>query len=364
MTDWHNDHGGSEVLAACTSPASFWTPNLLRPESAWIEHAPFAFWLVDALRPKVIVELGCYSGFSYFVFCQAVQRLSLNTRCYAIDHWKGDVHSGFYGEDIFAAVSSHNELHYNSFSRLVRSEFHQAVTHFNEHSINLLHIDGVHSYDAVKSDFDHWRLHVSNDGIALFHDINVRERGFGVWQLWNELTKDHRHFAFLHGNGLGVLGLGERFADPLEKLFDCAADTEATAQIRLVYSRLGLALSDRIAHEALAGRLRKVEAEASELGRQARRQSYLCAIGSERAAEIERLRGQVQEINQVVSQRDAELHRLCNEHDADVHRLRNEHNAEISRLRGSLSWRATAPLREVMRFLRRIWRMCYRHNAG
>ncbi len=27
-------------------------------QSAWVEHVPFAFWLVDALRPRVVVELG------------------------------------------------------------------------------------------------------------------------------------------------------------------------------------------------------------------------------------------------------------------------------------------------------------------
>lgn len=35
---------------------------LLQPpmlaESAWLEHAPFAAWLIEKLRPKCLVELG------------------------------------------------------------------------------------------------------------------------------------------------------------------------------------------------------------------------------------------------------------------------------------------------------------------
>ena len=58
------------------SPASYWMPDLING-SAWLEHAPFGFWIVEALRPRMIVELGVHGGFSYSVFCQAVQRLHL-----------------------------------------------------------------------------------------------------------------------------------------------------------------------------------------------------------------------------------------------------------------------------------------------
>ena len=75
-------------------------PIIVR-ESAWLEHAPFAFWLTAALRPRTVVELGVHRGFSYFAFCQAVRRLELDTRCFAVDHWVGDAHAGFYGEDVY-----------------------------------------------------------------------------------------------------------------------------------------------------------------------------------------------------------------------------------------------------------------------
>ena len=45
-------------LRDCLSPASFWLPEQLGPQHSWVEHAPFAFWLAEALRPRIIVELG------------------------------------------------------------------------------------------------------------------------------------------------------------------------------------------------------------------------------------------------------------------------------------------------------------------
>src|SRR5678815_2668552 len=48
----------------------------------WVGHIPFAFWLVEALRPRIIVELGVHSGNSYCAFLQAAQSLALPAQCY------------------------------------------------------------------------------------------------------------------------------------------------------------------------------------------------------------------------------------------------------------------------------------------
>jgi len=64
---------------------AFSTPKRLTRHSFWVEHIPFAFYLVDLLRPKRIVELGTQHGDSYCAFCQAVHELDLKTRCCAVD---------------------------------------------------------------------------------------------------------------------------------------------------------------------------------------------------------------------------------------------------------------------------------------
>jgi hypothetical protein len=97
-------------------PSLFWHPHCL-PQSAWVEHVPFAFWLSATHKPNSIVELGSHFGLSYFAFCQAVQNLQLPTKCYAIDTWQGDPHAGYYGDDVFEYVKkySHN-LHYTGWA--------------------------------------------------------------------------------------------------------------------------------------------------------------------------------------------------------------------------------------------------------
>lgn len=233
-----------DELSLCLSPPSFWVPHLINT-SAWIEHAPFAFWLVKAISPNTIVELGAHQGYSYFVFCQAIQQLALSTRCYAIDTWKGDEHSGFYGEEVFQNFNAYNNQQYSGFSRLIRSTFDDALDYFLDGSIDILHIDGRHFYEDVKYDFETWLPKLSNRGIVLFHDTNVKEKNFGVFKFWDELCQLYPHFEFIHGNGLGVLGIGKSISPELHALFDAAHHADLTAHVRAMYNRLGAALTDR-----------------------------------------------------------------------------------------------------------------------
>ena len=218
------------------SPASFSKPYYLNT-SAWIEHSPFAFWITSVLKPRSIVELGTHYGFSYFTFCQAVQAAELETPCFAVDTWKGDEHAGFYGEEVFDAVNRYNDQHYSTFSRLVRSTFEEALPHFPDSSIDILHIDGRHFYEDVKYDFESWRPKLSERAVVLFHDTNVRERGFGVFRFWAELANKFPSFEFFHGHGLGVLGYGVEL--PAEVLALCERSADTAVAIRAAYSRLG-----------------------------------------------------------------------------------------------------------------------------
>lgn len=233
-----------QEVSLCLSAASFWMPDLINT-SAWIEHAPFAFWLMSTMKPDTLVELGTHQGYSYFAFCQAVKQSGLSTRCYAIDTWKGDEHSSFYGEEVFQDVHVYNNQNYSSFSQLIRSTFDEAIEYFLDKSIDLLHIDGRHFYEDVKHDFETWLPKLSDRAIVLFHDTNVKERHFGVFRLWEELRHLYPHFEFIHEHGLGVLGVGKSIVPEIRVLFDAANNMEQITQIRFIYSRLGTGLSDR-----------------------------------------------------------------------------------------------------------------------
>ncbi len=176
--------------------------------SSWIMHTPFALFLVSILKPKSFVELGVHTGHSYNAFCQAVKTLKTGTCCYGIDTWKGDRHAGFYGEDVCQQLLKYQLKEYSEFSHLLRMTFDEALAYFSNQGIDLLHIDGLHAYEAVKHDFEEWLPKMSDKGVILLHDTMVRERDFGVWRLWNEIAPKYPSFNFTHGCGLGIVAVG------------------------------------------------------------------------------------------------------------------------------------------------------------
>lgn len=173
-------------------------------------------------------------------FCQAVQELHLPTACYAIDTWQGDEHAGFYDSGVFARLNAEHQANYGAFSQLIRARFDEALATFGDGTIDLLHIDGRHLYEDVVEDYTSWLPKLSAHGVVLFHDIEVRERNFGVWKFWEEVRARHPSFSFLHGHGLGVLCPGD-VPDGLAALF--AAGSSEQVAIREIYSRLGAAVS-------------------------------------------------------------------------------------------------------------------------
>src|SRR3954451_22775046 len=182
-------------------PVVFDQPRRLTDVDSWHEHIPFAFFAVAALRPRVVVELGTWKGDSYCAFCQAVQTVGAPSRCYAIDTWEGDVHTGPYGADVLEELRAHHDPLYGSFSQLLQRTFDESVGDFADASIALLHVDGILSYDAVRHDVETWLPKLSDRGVMLLHDTNVREADFGVWRLWEELAPRFPAFAFAHGHG-------------------------------------------------------------------------------------------------------------------------------------------------------------------
>jgi GT2 family glycosyltransferase len=227
-----------------TTPPPWLRPTIsLAPEylslksQAWLEHIPFAFTLIDLLRPRSVVELGVYAGDSYCAFCQALQWLGVTAQCHGIDAWQGDPNVGEVGEDVYQDLRAYHDPKYGNFSTLLRARFREAASCFATRSIDLLHIDGCHTYEAVRQDWETWQPKLSERSVVLFHDTQVKRQDFGVWRLWAELSGHYPHLEFLHGHGLGVLLVGDDVPPLLRQWTNLAS--EELALVRGLYATLG-----------------------------------------------------------------------------------------------------------------------------
>ncbi len=196
--------------------------------SEWHAHKPFAMFLVDLLRPSVIVDLWAGHGDSYCAFCQAVRALDASTRCCAIDTWRD--------EEALSSLRAHHDPLYGAFSELIRCAPEEAVSRFGDGGVDFLHINNVQPHEAARRGFDAWLPKMSRRGVVLLHGIND---GAGAPRLWEEVRAVHPSFEIRDGLGLGVLAVGEERPKALSALVGLS---EREGRIlRELFSRLGQA---------------------------------------------------------------------------------------------------------------------------
>lgn len=173
--------------------------------SPWSGHRHLVYDLIRFAAPRAIVELGTHIGGSFFAMCQAVQDRGLATEIYAVDTWQGDPHAGFYGEEVYEGVV---RILASCFPgrpfHLLRMLFSEAVERFADGSLDLIHIDGLHTYEAVAEDLRTWLPKLRPDGVILFHDV-APDCGYGSAKFWQEVASRYPHFLFTHSWGLGML---------------------------------------------------------------------------------------------------------------------------------------------------------------
>lgn len=370
--------------------AAEFTPRSVQKPHSWVGHLPFAAWLVRCVAPAVFVELGTHTGNSYFAFCQAVEQAGLPTRCYAVDTWEGDEHAGEYGQEVFQHVNAHNQQYYADFSSLLRMTFDEAVASFSDASVELLHIDGLHTYAAVKHDFETWLPKLAPGAMVILHDTSVREKGFGVWKFWEELKQQYpRHFEFTHAHGLGILQLeGDETQECLAPLM---LSSDAHHLIRRYFARLGAWIIEREHYrrdveelrEGIADHRRVLTEREECVSRQRQQIEELTQeiaahrqTLTEREERISRLNQEIDELQQTLATRYARISTLeqnLAERQEQAAALQEELAAatanlttahqQIEALQSSTSWRITAPLRHISTRMRAVLQNARHFNA-
>jgi predicted O-methyltransferase YrrM len=151
---------------------------------------------VAARRPHITVEIGTAGGGMLYCLSQLAAPDALLVSI--------DVPGGPYGEGqddeecrLFATfVGAGQTLEFirdRSFHYSTKLDLAKLL---GGRKVDLLLIDGDHSYAGAKSDFEMYREFVAIGGLIAFHDISMFPdtwgRGFDVGVLWRELAATHR----------------------------------------------------------------------------------------------------------------------------------------------------------------------------
>lgn len=325
----------------------FNNPSFNDKPSSWVEHIPFAFFLIEALKPKIFLELGTHNGNSYFAFCQTINELNLNSKAFAVDLWKGDEHAGYYGNEVFDYVNSINEQNFSNFSILLKMSFDDALKEFKNESIDLLHIDGYHTYEAVKHDFESWLPKMSKKGVIILHDTKVLERSFGVWKFMDEIKDNYISFEFDHGYGLGIICVGSSVNESFIKFIKNSKDD---VFIQNLFAHLGnktlLELKTKIQNLKLTYSTDKINTLSSKLNTISDKLQKKEQAFTKNIAENELLKLSIIDKNKSLE----EKYNIIQNNNIDLTNLNQQLRIQEARIRSitcSSSWRITKPLRFI-----------------
>lgn len=323
-----------QIIEARILESVLFKPSRITEPFSWVGHLKIANFIIKELNPTIFVELGTHTGNSYFSFCQSVLENNLSTKCFAIDTWAGDMHSGKYENNIFDIVAEHNK-NYSEFSTLIRTTFDDALSQFEDSSIQLLHIDGLHTYEAVKHDFNSWLPKLAQGAVIIFHDTQVKKLDFGVFRLWEELTKIYpNNLEFTHSNGLGILQLNNHTTEN-----EIAWLSKSKSEKIKVFRSLGISGEDLEQQISNEHELKKICIEFERL-----KNSTLA---------INLLEGQKENQKLVIDLKQFKLNNLFLEN-----KIRSMER-ELSSFANSYSWLITKPFREIYRLIKtpktRLW---------
>lgn len=166
--------------------------------------------LVAGLRPRVVLEIGTDLGGTLYLFSKVT---TPNATIISVDlprgypDWKIPLYKAF--------TRSNQKIH------LIRGNSHDQLTLWkvkeviDGYMVDFLFIDGDHSYEGVKRDFEMYAPLVRSGGIMAFHDIvpGPLESVGDMPKFWNEIK--HNYISYMEivksweqeGCGIGVIFL-------------------------------------------------------------------------------------------------------------------------------------------------------------
>lgn len=200
------------------------------------------YGLTKKSDPYNILEIGTKFGGTFYLWCMMNKSTGLNIsidmddggRHGGIDEKKMDERDKWFNQRFanckFIRGNSHSLETWNDLVAMVHGD-HEELIHFidkgrrkdwsamHEPCIDFLFIDGDHTYEGVKQDFEMYRQFVKSGGIVAFHDIKNtqrhRDRQVEVEKFWNEITKvrmaNDPEICMIDGQEYRVL----EFSDPI-----------------------------------------------------------------------------------------------------------------------------------------------------
>ena len=166
---------------------------------------------VHESNPKKMVEIGSASGGTLFLFSHVANP----DKIISIDLPAGSFGGGypFWKIPLFRSLAKKNVIQLISSNSHQKETLEKVKTLLKDSEIDFLFIDGDHTYQGVKQDFQMYSPLVRKGGIVAFHDIVKHDPSSGceVEKFWSEIKSSYKHIEFIENQNQKWAGIGVLF---------------------------------------------------------------------------------------------------------------------------------------------------------
>jgi|AntRauTorckE6833_2_1112554.scaffolds.fasta_scaffold03931_5 predicted O-methyltransferase YrrM len=194
-----------EVINCCFNVLG----GLIKPVQIREEFEEFLTLFQDK-RPKIILEIGTDRGGSLFALCKLAPD---DAMVISLDLPANDTLGGYpeWKESLYMMFKKPKQqlllLRGDSHSQKMLDQMNEVL---GTKKIDFIFLDGDHSYEGVKKDFEMYSPLVKKGGVIAFHDVATNEAETGVPKFWEETKKSYEYVEFIRdkqqvGYGIGCL---------------------------------------------------------------------------------------------------------------------------------------------------------------
>ena len=162
--------------------------------------------LIEAKQPKVLVEIGTDQGETFALFCQICPQ---DSTLVSIDLPGGSFGSNnANAQKLKSGAKGNQQIHCilgDSHSEKTKTDLLEIID-----KIDVLLIDGDHTYEGVKKDFEMYSPLMNNGGLIFFHDILFHpfNHGCEVNLFWRQLKEKYETQEFIDQDDINWGGIG------------------------------------------------------------------------------------------------------------------------------------------------------------
>jgi cephalosporin hydroxylase len=151
--------------------------------------------MMDIQQGAVYIEVGVWHGKSLIAFGEECKRFGRKVSLYGIDLFGGKQDDHLMDKIVeeaggsFFGITQKNLLDCGVSATLIREDSVKASFQFEDESADIIVIDALHDYEAVKNDTIAWMPKLKPGGWMLWHDADREEVRQAILDTWGSSFK-------------------------------------------------------------------------------------------------------------------------------------------------------------------------------